>query len=50
MFVFFLAFYMFGQQQTGFDYYYEINQVDIMEGIIHDCDSALQSAEEYDNC
>jgi hypothetical protein len=35
----FLAIYMFGQQQVGFDYYYQKNQGDIEEGIIRDCES-----------
>jgi hypothetical protein len=28
---------MFGQHQVGFDYYHEVNQDDIKEGIIQDC-------------
>lgn len=50
IFIFCLAFYMFGQHQVGFDYYSEENQGDIIEGIIKDCisDDPAECQERYE--
>lgn len=41
--MFFAAFYLFGQQQVGFNYYYKKNQDELESGMLHDCASAIQS-------